>query len=310
MNSAVRRPPAPAEDTGASNRYETTLGELLGPGPFAFSMEQARRILAVHSAGGLATMQALAPIDLAPTVHAHESCEILVPITPMPETLIGRGTYTLSPKLAMTANSQQEHGSMVPIPDSRFLVMHIDTSLIEQVAGDMFGRRGVSFANRAFVFDSQLRSFLGLFQEEAGSDAPGHQFVASSAALILVAGILRRAPGNLPLLPTRREGYRHPRVVRAIEYMRANQDREIPLAELAQLTGLSPYHFIRAFRAESGRTPHEYLINLRIERARQLLRTTESSITEICYTCGFANPSHFATTFKRLVGISPSEYRR
>lgn len=95
-----------------------------------------------------------------------------------------------------------------------------------------------------------------------------------------------------------------------VEHLKDSLDSEIHLDALAQLTGMPVQGFIGAFRRAFHTTPYQFLLDLRIERAKTLLLTTLQSIAEIGASVGFSTPSHFATAFRRRVGISPSEYRR
>ena len=77
----------------------------------------------------------------------------------------------------------------------------------------------------------------------------------------------------------------------------------ITIDELAAQVSLSSYHFIRMFKKETGMTPHQYLIQMRIGSAKFYLRSTTSSIKEIAYTCGFQSENNFCICFKKLLGI-------
>ncbi len=101
---------------------------------------------------------------------------------------------------------------------------------------------------------------------------------------------------------------REPRSVRMVrEFLDAHYDREIGLDELSQLTDLSPYHLNRTFRRELGIPPHAYQIQLRIARAKRLLRK-RCPIAEVAHTTGFADQSHFTRHFKRMVGVTPGQF--
>ena len=79
---------------------------------------------------------------------------------------------------------------------------------------------------------------------------------------------------------------------------------------LAAIAHMSDAHFIRAFRAAFGETPHRYLQRRRVERAMYLLRRPESSVTVVCFDVGFASLGTFSRTFREIVGEGPSAYRR
>lgn len=94
------------------------------------------------------------------------------------------------------------------------------------------------------------------------------------------------------------------------QYMKANLNSKITLASLSEQVHLAPAYLSRYFKEHTGETVSEYLFRIRIERAAELLRTTSYSITEISALCGYSSLGNFQRYFKKLVGISPSEYRK
>jgi len=83
----------------------------------------------------------------------------------------------------------------------------------------------------------------------------------------------------------------------------------VSLGDLASIAGCSTFQLIRFTKSHWGETPFRRLTRLRMERARELLRHTDVSIINISLECGYGNPAHFATAFRRSVGMSPSRYR-
>jgi AraC family transcriptional regulator len=106
---------------------------------------------------------------------------------------------------------------------------------------------------------------------------------------------------------TREELYR--RLYRAKEYAAAFFDTPITLGEMARVASLSPNHFLRMFKQLFHQTPHQYIIHKRLERAQDLLVSTDSSVTEICMALGFESLSSFSWLFRQRVGCSPTAYR-
>jgi len=100
------------------------------------------------------------------------------------------------------------------------------------------------------------------------------------------------------------------RLKRATEYMSAHLGESISLADIAAAAGLSRMHFAAQFRAATGLRPHEYLLQRRIERARQLLLTTRLPLVEIAFEVGFKTQAHFTTVFSRIVGETPNAWRQ
>lgn len=94
-----------------------------------------------------------------------------------------------------------------------------------------------------------------------------------------------------------------------VSYINEHFSEPLIVEKLSEHAGLSPYHFIRLFRRETGFTPHEYLLNTRINAARYMLRCTKFSIKSICFATGFSSESVFCTAFKRHIGKTPKSYR-
>jgi AraC-like DNA-binding protein len=84
----------------------------------------------------------------------------------------------------------------------------------------------------------------------------------------------------------------------------------VDVASMAAVAGLSKYHFLRLFRAAYGTTPGEYLSQRRIERAQDLLRATNLTVTEVCHAVGFSSLGSFSARFRAVVGETPSEFQR
>lgn len=102
--------------------------------------------------------------------------------------------------------------------------------------------------------------------------------------------------------------------LRRLRRARDRMDREfadpITVPDLAAEALMSPGHFQRAFRRAYGETPHAHLMGRRVERAQHLLRTTELTVTEVCHLVGATSLGSFSAAFTRIVGCTPTAYRR
>ena len=87
-------------------------------------------------------------------------------------------------------------------------------------------------------------------------------------------------------------------------------DVSVGLDVVAREAAMSPFHFIRQFRAVFGQTPHQFRIHARVERARHLLALERGSVTDVCMEVGFSSVGSFSDLFERRVGMRPSIYRR
>src|SRR3954465_15573665 len=98
-------------------------------------------------------------------------------------------------------------------------------------------------------------------------------------------------------------------LLRAKDLADARYSERIDVADLARAASLSRAHFSREFRRTFGESPHAYLLTRRLERAASLLRTTDRSVTEICFDVGLRSVGSFTTSFTRTYGVSPTAYR-
>jgi AraC-like DNA-binding protein len=98
-------------------------------------------------------------------------------------------------------------------------------------------------------------------------------------------------------------------LLRAKDLVDARYREPLDVKALARAAKLSPAHFSREFKREFGESPHRYLLNRRLERAAALLRSTDRSVADICFTVGLQSVGSFTTSFGRMFGMTPTEYR-
>jgi AraC-like DNA-binding protein len=97
---------------------------------------------------------------------------------------------------------------------------------------------------------------------------------------------------------------------RVLDRMKAGLATDLDLKTLAAESGYSRTHFLRTFRAAMGCSPHRWLTRLRMDQAKTMLRRDSESLIDIALACGFSTHAHFSNTFRQIVGVTPSEYRR
>jgi len=136
----------------------------------------------------------------------------------------------------------------------------------------------------------------------AGQPSLLEPFTTSTFGSATVASVARLRPrirGGLP-----------PRSLRRVrEYIEAHLEENISIQVLAGIAGLSMYHFARAFKQSEGMTPHDYVVQCRVRRAKDLLAATDLPLSEIALAAGFSDQSHCARRFREHVGVTPSSYR-
>lgn len=125
----------------------------------------------------------------------------------------------------------------------------------------------------------------------------------------LAARLLREHSGAKVRAEPAKGGLTPAQLKLATEFMEANLDRSVNLAEIASACGLSPTHFARRFKISIGAPPHQRLMQLRVDRARRLLQGP-LPIVEVALACGFAHQEHLTSIFRRFTGMTPASYRR
>jgi AraC family transcriptional regulator len=168
----------------------------------------------------------------------------------------------------------------------------------------------IEFKPRLFFYDRDLRETALKFKSQVENPGSMPRLYAEALGIVLTHELVRINSGAARREPANRGGLACWQQKRAAAYIEEHVADDIPLATLAELVQLSPYHFCRSFKSSFGIPPHRYHANRRIERAKQLLANRELSVTTIALDVGFGDTSRFSAAFHRLTGQTPSRYRR
>ncbi len=143
------------------------------------------------------------------------------------------------------------------------------------------------------------------FISEYQNNKPGAAILLESLSIEIMHLLLR---SMLDIKPTECVNVSRIEINRCIEYMRQNLSEKLTLPVLSAYSNMSTSHFTRVFKTETGRSPIDYLIEMRLEIACRKLLDKERSLKEIAMECGFSSPAHFSSSFNKKYKISPSEY--
>lgn len=168
----------------------------------------------------------------------------------------------------------------------------------------------IEFKPRLFFSDDELWAIAAKLKAQADASRPGQRQYADALGILLAHELLRLNNGPGPAPRPVRGGLASWQEKKVAEYIDAHLLEDIPLAVLAGIAQLSPFHFVRAFKQSFGLPPHRYLVKLRVERAKTLLADPAMSVTQIGARLGFGETSSFTTTFRKYTGLTPTAYRR
>jgi AraC family transcriptional regulator len=190
----------------------------------------------------------------------------------------------------------------------------LSPALVAKVAEEAFDLdpARVHFPVRYYDRSSpQVIDTLTALRRELLTGGPGSRLCAESLANVLVVHLIRqmsnRQGSNGVIRGSGGRLARH--VLQAVEeYIHAHLDKNIALADLADVAQLSEFHFARLFKQTTGLPPHQYVIHQRVERAKRLIAAGGLSLAQIAIDVGFSDQSQFNRHFKRLVGVTPKRF--
>jgi len=186
------------------------------------------------------------------------------------------------------------------------LLLRLNPTLLRDAADDL--RVQAELAPAIHIRDPQIERIGWMMQAEEHDGHPGGRIFADSLASALAARLLvlqtrndcRPAQARSRALPAWQ--------LRAVQdYVEANLERDLSLAELAAVAGFSVSHFKELFRHATGMPVHRYVMTRRVERARGLLEEGRLGMTDIAVAAGFAHSSHMARIFRKCLGVGPAQ---
>ncbi len=197
------------------------------------------------------------------------------------------------------------HGWQDPRVLTRATYLYIDP--VGTLADPELGFADIEFTPRLFFFDQDIWDTA--LKLKAQVENPVSSGYAEALGAVLAHELVRLERGGLEA-PNFRGGLAGWQQKKVAEFIEDHLDEDITLAQLAEVAQLSRYHFARAFKHSFGLPPHRYHMSRRMERAKALLQERARSVTEVGLMLGFAETSSFTTSFRRAVGVTPSDYRR
>lgn len=195
--------------------------------------------------------------------------------------------------------------------DLSFVHLYCTDEHLRQLAERIWERSPAALCmdERVFGCDERITLLYRHFLLSCRWQDPVNHLQLSSATTLLLTHVIRHYTQLQWQLPAIRGGLAPSVLKRLQEYVDANLDRPLLLADLAEQAGLSEYHFARMFKQSTRLAPHQYVLHQRLERAERLLLGSQRSLQDIALECGFSSASHFSHRFRLFYGYAPSKLR-
>ncbi len=195
--------------------------------------------------------------------------------------------------------------------NDRYLQIRVPSHFIQNVAREALNLNPdrIELVSEFRVRDPQIEAIASLFLNELQQENVGGKLYIDSLSNVLAVHLIRQYATVQPQLSGCNGGLAQHQLRRVLDYINDYLEQEIKLADLAALLNMSQFHFSHLFKQSVGIAPHQYLLQQRVERAKQLLQHTDQSIMEIAFLCGFNSHSHLSKQFRQLTGMTPTTYR-
>lgn len=196
------------------------------------------------------------------------------------------------------------------IMPSKMLFFAIDQAFVDQVIEGIFGNSSMDLEPQIGIRDSVIGGMAETWREELRTRGAGGRICAEALATTLIVHLFRRYGSGNASYRTPTGGITGNRLRRVVEYMEEHLSDAVGLCTLASIAGFSIHHFSAMFKVETGFTPHQFLIERRIHKAKELLLGSSAPIAQIAAEVGFSGQSHFNGHFRKLTGMTPLHFRR
>lgn len=194
--------------------------------------------------------------------------------------------------------------------EAEFILIGIDPALLAQSAIALSETESIELKLLLATQDMLIHSMALALKAELAAKQPGGQMYAEAIAQTLAIHLLRNySVCKLPSKISTAEGLPKHKLHQVIDYIHVSLHCGLSLSDIAAVIGMSSYHFSRLFKQSTGLSPYQYVIQCRLEKAKELLLYSNLTIAQIAYTTGFSNQSHFTQQFKRHYQTTPQKLR-
>ena len=250
---------------------------------------------------GGACFYALTPL------HSHPSYMFILPFNDQTSLQIEGKTVTATPGRIFSLSPDIVHHELPSDSPPRYIAVFIGKEFFENQITPYPINKEVIFRGESYDMVPGLLTLLKRFMLESDNKVPGAGIVLNALSIEICHGIIRSI-FDFALINDRISS--RIEIDRVIEYLHSSLDKKITVEEMAKTARMSSSHFSRIFKKEIGKSPIDYLNQIRLERVKKLLLSGDKSITEIALECGFNSSAYLSACFYKKHKLSPTDYQR
>jgi len=192
---------------------------------------------------------------------------------------------------------------------SEYINLVLEPTLLHQVAAENGLSTAAQLETRVIFQDPTILYVAQLLRAEMIAGGLAGNLYVESLRNLLAVHLLRNHTPKLVQPTTQVPTFDRFKLKQLQDYIEENLAEDLTIATLAHLIPISQFYFARAFKAATGEPPHRYILRCRIERAKILLSVSALSVAEVAHQTGFSNQSHFTAQFRKVVGVTPRQFR-
>lgn len=237
--------------------------------------------------------------------YEFSSYSFIIPTGKMPPFFVDNKKFIMYNDKIFPVNPGQLLKSTFEQNVDSFYAIHIDSEFIREIAKAVSNHSQIFFRNESAISGKSVEILIKKFIFEYTHKQSGYKLMLQSISTELSVEILRQS-----IVDYNNESVYKNDIKKAVAFLEERYQDNITLDDIAREVNISPYHLLRVFKSETGKTPFEFLTDIKIQNAKRLMGNKKFNMTEISGLCGFSNASHFSFVFKKKTGFTPSQFKK